>query len=221
MDSIQAKAALEQILEAHKLHQSMPNDSTLVEMAHHYLKVEEIHHSELVWSQFILITIIAIINLIALWLILTLKYRKDQLLKKEKQQQLLATEKKGTNSLFQQQYSITLSALRKKNSFQKLLEKIDSINNSVLNESEWSNFKNDFQNHFPNFRESILEYHPKLSLVQYRICILIKCDFTPAQIAQLIGRSRSTVSMARSELFLRITGQKGTPSDFDALVKQF
>lgn len=84
MTTLQAHKTLEQLLEAVRNHSTMPNDSALVNMAQHYMQVEQIHHDEMVWSRFTLVCIIAAINLVAAWIILTIRYRKDLKIQEEK-----------------------------------------------------------------------------------------------------------------------------------------
>ncbi len=221
MTTLQAHKTLEQLLEAVRNHSTMPNDSALVNMAQHYMQVEQIHHDEMVWSRFTLVCIIAAINLVAAWIILTIRYRKDLKIQEEKRKRLLMEQQLLEQAgIGEPVGSEGLEALKASSIYLQILDCLDK-GDRPLSEDEWEQFKETFQEALPYFRTKLLDFHPKLSLIQYRICILVKCELAPVQIAQLVGRSKSAISMARSELYLRITGEKGTPSQLDKLMKGF
>lgn len=76
----------------------------------------------------------------------------------------------------------------------------------------------------PNFKYRLyLITGEKLSDTDYQMILLIKCGFTPSQIANLIGRSKSTITFRRkkfSEAFFDSeSGSKNSSKHFDRLIR--
>ena len=59
---------------------------------------------------------------------------------------------------------------------------------------------------------------PNLSEMELHICWLIKIQLSPKDMAQVVGRSQSAVSMARTRLYKKIHQKEGTTSDFDKFI---
>lgn len=59
---------------------------------------------------------------------------------------------------------------------------------------------------------------PNLSEMELHICWLVKIQLTPKDMAQIVGRSQSAVSMARTRLYKKIHQEEGTTSDFDKFI---
>lgn len=76
----------------------------------------------------------------------------------------------------------------------------------------------------PNFKYRLyLIIGEKLSDTDYQMILLIKCGFSPTQIANLIGRSKSTITFRRkkfSEAFFESeSGSKNSSKQFDRLIR--
>ena len=59
----------------------------------------------------------------------------------------------------------------------------------------------------------------KLSLKEYRICILIKLGFSPSTISHFIGTSLSDISLSRQRMFTKVCGKVGRAKDFDEYIR--
>ena len=57
-----------------------------------------------------------------------------------------------------------------------------------------------------------------MSSLEYQVSLLLKVNLTPIQISSLILRDKSTISAIRRRLYKKITGQEGSPADWDAVV---
>lgn len=76
----------------------------------------------------------------------------------------------------------------------------------------------------PNFKYRLyLITGEKLSDTDYQMILLIKCGFTPSQIANLIGRSKSTITFRRKKFsdafFDSESGSKNSSKQFDRLIR--
>lgn len=72
---------------------------------------------------------------------------------------------------------------------------------SISNEL-WNSLEQEIMSKFPQFKNKVYTV-ARLSIIQYRVCMLIKCGFAPAEIAIALGRSRSTIANIRYRLYLR------------------
>lgn len=73
---------------------------------------------------------------------------------------------------------------------------------------------------YNNFSLRLKELVP-LKDIELYICLLLKMGIKPANIANMLSRSLSAVSMSRIRLYKKLTGKKGTAKDLDAFIRSF
>lgn len=71
---------------------------------------------------------------------------------------------------------------------------------------------------YDDFTGRLYSLCPNLSEMELHICWLIKIQLSPKDMAQVVGRSQSAVSMARTRLYKKIYQKEGTTSDFDKFI---
>ena len=71
---------------------------------------------------------------------------------------------------------------------------------------------------YDDFTGRLYSLCPNLSEMELHICWLIKIQLSPKDMAQVVGRSQSAVSMARTRLYKKIHQKEGTTSDFDKFI---
>lgn len=71
---------------------------------------------------------------------------------------------------------------------------------------------------YDDFTGRLYSLCPHLSEMELHICWLIKIQLSPKDMAQVVGRSQSAVSMARTRLYKKIHQKEGTTSDFDKFI---
>lgn len=71
---------------------------------------------------------------------------------------------------------------------------------------------------FPQFRSTLYSLY-ELSETEYRICMLIKMDTTPSNMARLLAMGASSVSQSRLRMQQKVFGGSGTAKDWDAFVQ--
>ena len=118
-------------------------------------------------------------------------------------------------------------ALNKKNKTIKILQS-DIVNelrrnlstnkNYIADENVWKRLEDNIDKLFPNFRTSITSIC-KISIYDFRLCILIKAGFTPTEMAILTCKSVNAISATRRKLFFRAFNRVGAPSDWDKYIK--
>ena len=63
------------------------------------------------------------------------------------------------------------------------------------------------------------QWQSRLSDSEYHVCLLVRADFSPADIGILMQQSPSNISNIRKRLYLKMTGKDGSPKDFDKYIK--
>ena len=69
----------------------------------------------------------------------------------------------------------------------------------------------------PNFLP-LLKQLGEMTPLEYQVCLLLKMNLSPIQIASLILRDKSSISAIRRRLYKKITGQEGSPADWDNII---
>ena len=58
----------------------------------------------------------------------------------------------------------------------------------------------------------------KLSTQELRVCLLLKANFKPSEIAVLTVHSKEAITSTRRRLYKKMTGLDGTPEMLDELI---
>ena len=81
-----------------------------------------------------------------------------------------------------------------------LVSVIKLVENSFLNESDWEEFKNQFELLNPNFIVRLEAKHPNLSKSEIRMLMFIKIGYTQKEIATILHIAPDSVKKARARL---------------------
>ena len=81
-------------------------------------------------------------------------------------------------------------------------------------EDEWKQLIRLVEDKIPTFRTVVL-YKTILSENEYKVCILVRLKFKASEIADFVGISRTSVTLCRKRLLLKIFGISGSAGDFD------
>ena len=87
----------------------------------------------------------------------------------------------------------------------------------VINAKEWNALEYVINQEIDDFKGSLHHYH-NISQHEYHICMLIRLDITPTDMATLLGCTTSGVSKARKRLQEKFFSDKGTAKDFDSFI---
>lgn len=96
------------------------------------------------------------------------------------------------------------------------LRKALDVNTNPTKE-DWEQLDNYINLQFPGFK-SVLYKLAKLSDIEYHVCLLLKCKFSPTEIAKLVNLSKSGLGNARKRLFVKAFNTDGTASDWDKFI---
>ena len=163
-------------------------------------------------------------------------YRKENLAEIHRLEQQISTFKDKNHELvimLEEQRTLLIAANKKSetdyndkiSSMQRIYD--TAIYKSVLNKArtdkplsdiEWEVLDVVINNNIKNFRKRLYDIC-KMSSHEYNICMLIRLDLKMKDIAVLVGRSSSAITMVRKRLHTKILGKSGNGNDFDEFVK--
>ena len=98
----------------------------------------------------------------------------------------------------------------------RLLDKISQ--DELATEEDWQEVSSIILQACPGFNEALQGFLPSINTTYYRICLGVKLQLSPAQIATLVSRSRQAVASARSRMYKDVFAKNGKPSDFDDFI---
>ena len=87
-----------------------------------------------------------------------------------------------------------------------------------LSEDDWSQLIEYIDATYPNFIARLLELYPMKEL-EIRVCILLKMNLPLSQISEITIKSKQAITSIRKRLYEKVYEQKGTPEQWDNLVK--
>lgn len=105
----------------------------------------------------------------------------------------------------------------------KLSEPVSRLHRSLINaqavrEQDWKDFYAVFNEKLPSF-EQILKSRYPLSESELQICMLIKLEFSPGDIAVLTNKTKASISLTRTRLYSKLFQKEGTAKDFDEFIR--
>lgn len=84
---------------------------------------------------------------------------------------------------------------------------------------DWEELLHAFQQTYPGYYERLKIKIPQLTQSEWYMCCLIKIEVPPSIMAMLLCCTYQAISMRRTRLYQKITGEKGTPEQFDIFVR--
>ncbi len=163
---------------------------------------------------FVLIVIVAVSSSLILW------YRhKNKMMKLEKEKAELAER----NRLLEEQRLREDKVLQVKSSeiYRLIIRKLSGYDRvqEALTDDEWNELNDTINTAYTDFYGKIHNLMPGISPQEYRVCMLIKIEMRPTDMALLTNHSRAAINSTRSRLFEKVHGEKGSPSDWDNIIR--
>lgn len=90
----------------------------------------------------------------------------------------------------------------------------------LLTEADWQTLQDSIDKAYSGFTRRLLVLHPNLSGLELRICHLIKTGIPVSQIAQLLNRTPSAITAARTRMHKKLTGKEGKAEQTDRLIME-
>ena len=89
---------------------------------------------------------------------------------------------------------------------------------SKIDDNDWIELDNIVNLAHTGFKEKLYSLYNNLNEHEYNVCLLIKCKFSPTEIALLTYRSKTSVASTRSRLCNKFFCCNGTASDWDKFI---
>lgn len=87
-----------------------------------------------------------------------------------------------------------------------------------ITEENWSALEIAIDRTYQKFTDRLYKLYPRLSLLELRICYLIKISMQVKDIANLVNRSKPAITAARIRLYKKIHGKEGTGEMLDNFI---
>lgn len=99
-----------------------------------------------------------------------------------------------------------------------LFHKISNDETLKITDNEWTALQISIDKTYHNFTDRLYTLYPQLSLLELRICYLIKISMQVKDIAKLVIRSKPAITAARIRLYKKIHGIEGTGDMLDQFI---
>ena len=87
-----------------------------------------------------------------------------------------------------------------------------------VHDTDWQALYTVFNEMLPSFEQVLKSRYP-LSESELQVCLLLKLDFAPGDIALLTNKTKASISLMRSRLYSKFFQQEGTAKDFDDYIR--
>ena len=95
-----------------------------------------------------------------------------------------------------------------------------NMNRYRFSEEQWKQLQELVNSVYIDFDKNLHGFLDKISLNEYRICLLIKISISPTNIAHFVHVSKEAISASRRRMYKKAFGkQRGTPAEWDEIIK--
>lgn len=105
---------------------------------------------------------------------------------------------------------------RKSDFYIRLRKKIG--NGECLAKDDWHGIEEKFKSVYPRFTSTLLTLC-NMSAVELQVCLLLKLNVTPSEMANVLCKDKSSISSIRSRLYMKVFGKKGSSKDWDDFIR--
>ena len=166
---------------------------------------------------YIALAAIAIVALVLALIVRQLYFGRRQLayrLRIEQLEQLLARQK----SLGTDEAAAKHNLVRQNPVYTAIVQTIEEQEEPIpLKAEQWKALEQAVNEVYPNFTDRLYSFC-RPSSFEYHVCLLLKTDIAPKYIAYLTAHSKQSVTTARSRLYQKAFGQKGSAHDWDEVI---
>lgn len=87
-----------------------------------------------------------------------------------------------------------------------------------LSEEKWEELRKLVNAVYWDFDKNLNAFYD-VNLQEYRICLLIKIGISPTNIAHFMNLSKEAITASRRRMYMKAFKSKGTPSDWDNIIR--
>ena len=117
------------------------------------------------------------------------------------------------------EYELQIATFKQSSIF-LLLQRAATDSNIKFTDKNWEEINYHINLAYPNFTTNLYQLYPQLSIIEIRICWLIKLSFSPAEIARILLRTKPAISNARVRLYKKIHKKDGSADIFDEFIRK-
>ena len=104
--------------------------------------------------------------------------------------------------------------------FYARLKSSDPSTEKRLSDQEWQLLSQGIDDVYDHFSKRLLSL-ARLSETELRICYLLKINMSPAEIAEIMFKSKAAITLARQRMYAKLTNRRGKAEDLDDLIGRF
>lgn len=94
-----------------------------------------------------------------------------------------------------------------------------NMNSYRFSEEQWKQLQKLVNSVYINFDKNLHGFLDKISLNEYKICLLIKIGISPTNIAHFVHVSKEAISASRRRMYKKAFGkERGTPAEWDEII---
>lgn len=176
-----------------------------------YIKLQNENKQHKLWQ------IIYGLTTLLTFLLFYVYYKKYKIAKNEQKRQTMELQHILEKSASQKTNNKdTLSQIKETNIYSIFIQKTQNKNN--INENEWKELDELVNKYYFDFKITLYRIC-KLSEIEYRICLLLKVGFNLSDMATILHREPSTLSMARKRLYKKLFHKDGKAEELDIFIR--
>lgn len=162
--------------------------------------------------------LVYILIIIGMVLVLIVNYARS-LYKNKKRVELelrqIEEERKAMPEPVRQALGTVESEFHKSDFYISLRKRI--ANGERLRKEDWEAVESHLNSVYPRFTSTLLSLY-NMSQVEYHVCLLLKLNAIPSEIANVLCKDTSSISSTRSRLYQKVFGKKGSSKDWDEFI---
>lgn len=170
---------------------------------------------ELLQTNHVLLCILVLV-VIAFMLFLNYAYNLYKNKKRVEQElKLIEQEREALPEPVKQAMNTVADEFHNSNFYLSLRRRI--TNGERLRKDDWEGIEQHFKSVYPRFTSTLFSLYP-MSQVEYQVCLLLKLNVTPSDMAHVLCKDTSSISSIRSRLYRKVFGKKGGSKDWDDFI---
>lgn len=116
-----------------------------------------------------------------------------------------------------EKYDLEQRNIRESEVYKIFMKEIE-YNTFKIKDEHWTELNQLLNRVYVDFDKNLYSFLD-MSLQEHRICMLIKIGINPANIAKMMCLTKEAISASRRRMYSKAFNKKGTPSDWDQVVK--
>ena len=142
---------------------------------------------------------------------------KDKVLREQLQMQKEITLYANKKAEIEKDEQRMLHSVIQKSDIYRLLKEQILPDNRPITREEWKALEETVNGVYDDFSGKLNRYH-KLSEHELHICLLLKINMSPVEIARLTSHTKESISSARRRLYEKVFREKGAPGKWDEFI---